>query len=163
MKQKASFDLPFLRGLSDGEEVEVIGSLRICSARSESGGGRTCWKLVSAFPSLSCSPLLICRTRTLRLQPCSTAARRYHFRRSASLSRSRRTMWWPQGNSAATCCTICFSGHASANDRIYLRLRGLNPSTPGNSLWRSWESRSITRVPQPSVPCRARMSWPIDQ
>jgi hypothetical protein len=34
---------------------------------------------------------------------------------------------------------------------MYLRLLGLNPSIPGNSFWRSWASRSMTRVPQPSV------------
>jgi len=38
---------------------------------------------------------------------------------------------------------------ASANDRMYLRLRGLKPSTPGNSVCRSLAKRSMTLVPPP--------------
>ena len=33
-------------------------------------------------------------------------------------------MLWPQGNCAATCCTIGSSGQASANARMYFRFRG---------------------------------------
>ena len=72
-------------------------------------------------------------------------------------------MWWPQGNCAASCCTIGSSVQASANDRMYLRLRGLKPSTPGNSVCRSLAKRSMTLVPHPSACCRTRISWPTDQ
>jgi hypothetical protein len=55
-------------------------------------------------------------------------------------------------------CTIDSSGHSPAKVRMYSRLRGLNPSTPGNSAPRSFASRSMTFVPQPSACSRFRMS-----
>lgn len=119
-------------------------------------------KLLIALPERSCILVPIWWTSTLRDQPCSTAAAAYQRRVSGSLSFSSSAMWWYQGNCARP-CTIASSGHASANDRMYLRFGGENPVVPGNACFKSAARRSMTFVPQPSLPCLSKISLPMVQ
>ena len=55
---------------------------------------------------------------------------------------------------ASTACTIASSCQASANARMYFRLRGENPFMSGKARLRSAARRSITFAPQFSRCCR---------
>ena len=101
--------------------------------------------------------------QNIGLQPFWMVARMYHSRSAGLFTLSKMTQLWNQGICAATCCTICSSGHASANVLIYLRLRGEKPFISRNALRRSSASRSITFAPYPFSFWRARMSRPILQ
>jgi len=51
-----------------------------------------------------------------RQLPCSSAGRLWV-----------RRAWWCQGICVPGCCTICPSGRALANARVYWRVRGEEP------------------------------------
>jgi hypothetical protein len=80
------------------------------------GHGRRSWSLVSIW-----------WTRMSRDQPCSMAARAYQSLCPSSWSLSKSVTFWPQGNCATICCTICWSGQVRANFRIYFRFLGEKP------------------------------------
>lgn len=113
--------------------------------------------MVTALPVRSSRRVSIWMFNTLRDQPYSMAARAYARRSVDAFRRSSNTRLWPQGNCAATCCTISASGQASANARMYLRLRGEKPFISGKAVRRSFANRSITLAPQPCSACRASM------
>lgn len=63
--------------------------------------------------------------------------------RVGRFSASSRTRLCPHGDRPTACWTIVFSGHASANDRIYSRFDLEKPDISGNSARRSLASRRL--------------------
>lgn len=113
------------------------GSLMDSRARSDCGAGSVDGKLVSAWPLRSSSRASICITSTLRDHLCSIALAAYQRRACASGSLSSSASWWYQGNRASTACTNSPSCQASANARMYFRLRGEKPFMSGKAVRRS--------------------------
>ena len=136
------------------------GSFVDCWARSESTGGRVAAKLVTAFPTRSCSLVSICRARTFLDQPCPAASRRTVIagqRRPASpAARSGSTkavvqaiLAQPPGLARPPRTPACISSSAASN-----------PSRPGNAPAnppRAGRSPSCRSPPAPADPgCPAR-------
>ncbi len=90
------------------QKIELVGSLRSCSARSEPSGGNGREKLYAR-----------CLAAHTAESKCDAEAFRYHFRVERCLIRSRGRVWWPHGNCAMACCTNWCSGHASAKAHIF--------------------------------------------
>jgi hypothetical protein len=124
-------DLALAPGIGGAEEVEQVGSLKICSAMSESAGGSVLANVLTVLPCRACARFSIWRTRMSRDQPCSRARRAYHARVPTSSRRSSSARFWRQGNRATVRCTKSRSGQAAAKARIYLRLRGEKPCMSG--------------------------------
>lgn len=101
---------------------------------------------------------------TARLHPCATSFDPYHSRSSALSILSRSSMTWPQGNWPTDRWPIAsWSGQASANRRMYLRLAGENPFVWRNSARRSTDSCERTLLPHGADFCRPMIVAPICQ
>jgi len=77
--------------LATVRKSKLYGSFRICSARSEPGG-ESALEVGQRLPFPLVQALLIWRTKIFRLQPYSTAARRYHSLSTGVFSRSSKTI-----------------------------------------------------------------------
>ena len=90
--------------------------------------------------------LLIWNTRISLLHPFSMVFCTYHKRCAGSFKVSRMAILLRHGICATVRCTISRSFHASANARIYFRLRGENPPISGKDFFKSWDSLSMVFV-----------------
>jgi hypothetical protein len=156
---------PALRGIAvDGEELECERILGDLLSKLGVGAFESVREVRWGRPLPRVQLVLIWWASTGRLQPWATSLALYHSRNSESSSLSSNSMTCPHGNWPTGRWPIASgSGHASANLRMYLRLAGEKPFTPGNSVRRSAESRDRTLLPQGAVFCRSMIVAPICQ
>ena len=84
--------------------------------------------------------------------PCAITCSAYQTRMAGSSRRSSSVRFWPQGNRAATRCTICWFGHAAANARMYFRFLHEKPSMSGNASRREGASTGVTARRRAAAP-----------
>ena len=162
MDQESPLDLPLLRRLGHGQEIEVVGVFEDLLRHIRLRRWQLALEVGQGLPFPLVQAALDLKNQDILTPAVFERGPRYHSRVGRSLIRSRTLRLWPQGNLAMSDCKISGSGQASAKARIYRKFRGLKPSTPGNSACRSRARRSLILLPHPSFANRWLRSRPMD-